>query len=291
MFISGFTIIKNAISRGYPFVESILSVLPICDEFIISDGYSNDGTYEFLNELKRKFPNKIVLFQDVWKDTRGGKILRDLTTKTMRRCNGEYLFYVQADEVYHEDVLNEIKNLPSLFSNTEMFLFPRYNFIGPYLTLGKDEKSLSKYCDFEIRFIKNKSYIKSSGDSWAFSYDLRRLIKKYILNPKSMRRMLLFYTDLNRKYLYLKYPIFHYHSIFPMNYIEKLKGHKEVYKEREYNILSETKIENYKEFWKKQIEKIPSDFEEYKGEHPKIMEGILGKLKYKVRESLLKNES
>ena len=33
--ISGFTFIKNGISLGYPFVESIQSIAPLCDEVVI----------------------------------------------------------------------------------------------------------------------------------------------------------------------------------------------------------------------------------------------------------------
>ena len=42
--ISGFMIVKDVLRQGYPFVEAIASALPICDEFLISDGYSTDGT-------------------------------------------------------------------------------------------------------------------------------------------------------------------------------------------------------------------------------------------------------
>ena len=38
MKVSGFTFIKNAEMLGYPFIESIQSVLPIVDEFIIAVG-------------------------------------------------------------------------------------------------------------------------------------------------------------------------------------------------------------------------------------------------------------
>jgi len=286
IFISGFTIIKNGISRGYPFLESILSVLPICDEFVISDGYSDDGTWETLNKLKEKFPNKIILFQDKWEESKGIKVLRDLTTKTMRRCKGDYLLYVQADEVYHEKVLDEIKTLPSRFPKREMFLFPRINFLGPYITLGKEGETLSKCNDFEIRFIKNNPHIKSSGDSWAFSYDFVGLIKNYLFDLKNLRRLLLFYTDEKRSYINLSFPIFHYHSIFPLNHLEKIKAHKELYKNYKIQDQGEIEIRSYKEFWEKIVEKIPGGVEEYKGAHPKIMEGILGKLKYEVRESL-----
>ncbi len=54
--ISCFMNVRNVLSQGYPFVQSILAALPICKEFVISDGYSNDGTFETLKALKDKYP-------------------------------------------------------------------------------------------------------------------------------------------------------------------------------------------------------------------------------------------
>ena len=49
--ISGFMIVRNVLEQGYPFVEAIASALPICDEFLISDGYSTDGSYEVVQKI------------------------------------------------------------------------------------------------------------------------------------------------------------------------------------------------------------------------------------------------
>ena len=48
MKISGFTFIRNGTILGYPFIESINSILPICDEFIIAVGPSEDSTKPFI---------------------------------------------------------------------------------------------------------------------------------------------------------------------------------------------------------------------------------------------------
>ena len=46
MKVSGFTFIRNAVSLGFPALESIRSVLPICDEFVVNVGHSDDGTLD-----------------------------------------------------------------------------------------------------------------------------------------------------------------------------------------------------------------------------------------------------
>ena len=44
MKVTGFSFVKNALIYDYPVVESIKSILPICDEFVIAVGKSDDAT-------------------------------------------------------------------------------------------------------------------------------------------------------------------------------------------------------------------------------------------------------
>ena len=46
MKVSGFSFLRDGVKLGYPFVESIRSALPVCDEFIVAVGRSDDGTLE-----------------------------------------------------------------------------------------------------------------------------------------------------------------------------------------------------------------------------------------------------
>ena len=39
--ISGFTFIKNGLTLGYPILESVQSIDPICDEVVINVGYDD----------------------------------------------------------------------------------------------------------------------------------------------------------------------------------------------------------------------------------------------------------
>ena len=49
--VSGLTIIRNGVRLNYPFIEAIRSALPICDEYIVVAGDSDDETLERLAEL------------------------------------------------------------------------------------------------------------------------------------------------------------------------------------------------------------------------------------------------
>jgi len=39
-------IVKNALNQGYPFLEAIVQALLVCDEMLIGDGGSTEGTLQ-----------------------------------------------------------------------------------------------------------------------------------------------------------------------------------------------------------------------------------------------------
>jgi len=66
MKVVGFTIVRNAIKFDYPVLESIASILPVCDEVIVSVGKSDDDT---LNLIKGIASSKIKIMESVWDDS------------------------------------------------------------------------------------------------------------------------------------------------------------------------------------------------------------------------------
>ncbi len=71
MMISGFTIVRNAVKFHYPIVESITSILPICDEFVVNVGDSDDGTLELIRSINSP---KIRIIQTQWDMTKGSAV-------------------------------------------------------------------------------------------------------------------------------------------------------------------------------------------------------------------------
>lgn len=104
MMISGLTILKNVMWLGYPFQEAIRSVLPICDEFLAVVGKSEDGTLEAVRELKDP---KIRIVETVWSDKvkPRGCLLAQQTNIGLHLCEGDWVIYLQANEVLHESCL------------------------------------------------------------------------------------------------------------------------------------------------------------------------------------------
>lgn len=116
--ISGYTHVFNAKSAGFPFVQSIKSMLGFCDEVIVVDGGSDDGTIEAINEIGDE---RIKLKTREW----------DWTLPTMdgqqkaygrAMCTGDFLWQQDADEVVHERDYEKIKKLVKRFPKDCMLI-------------------------------------------------------------------------------------------------------------------------------------------------------------------------
>ncbi|MFD2148349.1 hypothetical protein [Mucilaginibacter antarcticus] len=74
MKVAGFTFIRNAVKNDYPIVEAITSVLPLCDEFVVAVGNSDDETEQLVRDIKSP---KIKIVNTVWDESiRDGGCIR-----------------------------------------------------------------------------------------------------------------------------------------------------------------------------------------------------------------------
>lgn len=119
--VSGYTTTFNL--EGYPFRESIQSMLGFCDEVVVVDGVSTDGTWEALEELAKE-DDRIKLFQNPWDFSEPGI---DGLQKAFARymCEGEFLWQQDCDEVVHERDYEKIKLITKRFpSNADILHLP-----------------------------------------------------------------------------------------------------------------------------------------------------------------------
>jgi hypothetical protein len=65
MKICGFTFVRNAVKYDYPIIESITSILPIVEEFIVSVGNCDDGTLQLIESINSP---KIKIVHSIWDD-------------------------------------------------------------------------------------------------------------------------------------------------------------------------------------------------------------------------------
>ena len=168
MFISGFTIIRNAILNDYPIVEAIQSILPVVDEMIVLVGDSTDETEHLIRSISS---SKIKIHYSVWDMSlrSGGKVLAVETDKAKALINpqSDWAFYIQADEVIHEKYHAAIlQGCAEHLSNAavEGLLFDYLHFYGTYDYIGDSRKWYHK----EVRIIRNNSTITAYKDAQGF---------------------------------------------------------------------------------------------------------------------------
>ena len=164
MRVSGFTFCRNAVKYDYPVVESIRSILPIVDEFVVNVGQCEDGTMALIRSLD---DSKIKIIESVWDDSlrQGGVIYSQQTNIALARCTGDWAFYLQADEVVHEDDLPAIvRAMTAQLHNPDVkgLLFRYLHFVGDYWSLNP------WYYHRAVRIIRNNGEVESCGDAVGF---------------------------------------------------------------------------------------------------------------------------
>lgn len=98
-----FSIIRNGITNGYPFIEAYGSWLAYCDRIIVVDGASDDGTREAL-DLLSSLDRQVEVISRPWPTgSEGGRAIAAFTEAALgeaRSRGADRLAYVQADEIY-----------------------------------------------------------------------------------------------------------------------------------------------------------------------------------------------
>lgn len=168
MKVAGFTFIRNAVQNDYPIVEAITSILPICDEFVVAVGNSDDGTLELIQGIPSE---KIRIIETVWDESarEGGRVFALETDKAYQAISPDtdWAFYIQGDECVHE------KDLPVILQamqnnandpNVEGLLFHYKHFYGSYNFIADSRRWYRR----EIRVVKFGKDVHSYKDAQGF---------------------------------------------------------------------------------------------------------------------------
>lgn len=180
MKISGFTFVRNAVKFDYPIKESILSILPVVDEYIVLVGNSDDDTLALIESIRSP---KIKIVHSVWDDTivTGGTVLAVETDKAFAEIapDSDWAFYLQGDEVVHEKYHDTIRKAALKYKDeqqVEGLLFKYEHFYGTYDYVGDTRRWYNR----EIRIIRNDKKIRSYLDAQGFRKEGRKLNVKLI---------------------------------------------------------------------------------------------------------------
>lgn len=171
MHISGFTIARNAIRYDYPLLESIRSLLPLVDEMVVAVGDSDDGTLDAVQSVGSE---KLRIIETIWDPElrTGGTVLAQQTNLALDACSGDWCFYLQADEVIHENDWDRIQS--SLRKNhskrsIEGLSFRYHHFRADYGI--RDPLPYRK----QIRIVRSGTGARSVGDACGFGINGRTL--------------------------------------------------------------------------------------------------------------------
>lgn len=171
MFVSGFAIVRNAIRYDYPVVESIRSILPVVDEMVVAVGNSCDDTRALIASIDS---SKIRIVDTVWDEAKrqGGTVLAEQTNLALAECKGDWCFYIQADEVIHENDLDRIEG--SMKNNlgrrsVEGLSFRYHHFRADYSI--RDPLPYRR----QVRIVRPGIGVQSVGDACGFGIDGRKL--------------------------------------------------------------------------------------------------------------------
>jgi len=173
MKVTGFTFIRNAVKFDYPVTEAIRSILPLCDDFIVAVGNSDDNTEELIQSADKQ---KIRVINTIWDDSpemkRGGKVFASETDKAFKAVpeDSDWAFYIQGDEVVHEKYLETIRSGMEKWKDdmaVDGLLFKYLHFYGSYDYVGISQRWYRN----EIRVIRNNKSIYSYRDAQGFRKD------------------------------------------------------------------------------------------------------------------------
>ncbi|MBI3608034.1 MAG: glycosyltransferase [Nitrospirae bacterium] len=165
MKVSGFTFCRDAVRFDYPLVESIRSILPIVDEYVVNVGKSDDATLELVRSIGDP---KIRIIESIWDESlrKDGLIFSQQTNLALAQCVGDWAFYLQADEVVHEE------DLPRILAAMQQHLADQrvLGLLFRYLHFKGDYQSIDPWMyRREIRVIRNNGAVRSWGDATGFA--------------------------------------------------------------------------------------------------------------------------
>lgn len=173
--ISACTFLRNATELGFPYLESIQSILSIVDEFIIVVGKSTDDTLERIKSLQKENP-KISIIETIWNERmrERGFVYAQQKMIGQYACTGDWVFYLEGDEVVHEkDLSNIVQACNTHLDNPkiEALVFDYYHFYGSPQWLACSPAWYRREC----RIIRNtiRSYAPD-GQFWLVTAQHRR---------------------------------------------------------------------------------------------------------------------
>jgi glycosyltransferase involved in cell wall biosynthesis len=130
--LAGILAVRNGFRGDYCWVEAAKSLLGVCDELVLADCDSSDGTSEAMRDWAAK-DSRITLCNFPWTDPRGtNQWWVDFLNYARQHAKSEWIVQVDADELIHEKDYPEIR---AAADEGKVLICERYNFWASAQTL------------------------------------------------------------------------------------------------------------------------------------------------------------
>ncbi len=164
--LAAITFVRNGVRLGYPFIESIRSVLSIVDEFVVVVGESEDGTLDAVRSIGDP---KIRVVESVWNTSvPNGFVYAQQTMLALFQTRARWVLSIQGDEVVHEDDLPKIQaaiDAADEDPRVEALTFEYLHFYGRPDILGKGTRWYRR----EVRLLRNSKRFVVPSDAQCYT--------------------------------------------------------------------------------------------------------------------------
>ena len=153
--IGSYTTTRNCIEQEYPYTACIKSMLGFSDEVVVVDGGSTDGTWEALQKWATE-ENRLKVYQVKrdWSHPRFAVFDGEQKAEARKRCESDYLWQMDCDEIVHEDDYEKIvklcKNFPAQANLVSLPVIEYW---------GSPDKVRADINPWKWRVSKNEDYI------------------------------------------------------------------------------------------------------------------------------------
>ncbi len=154
--LSGYTIAINCLALDYPLFECIAAMLPICDEVVVSDAGSTDGTLVKLDELKEREPKLRVVShpESLWPSN--DQVGNNWVNAVRRELDYDMAFWIDADEILDPVSFNEMKNAVQM-KEARIFNYTNFWLDAQHTTIWGDGRKLHLQPTADIIHVHGKN--------------------------------------------------------------------------------------------------------------------------------------